>query len=148
MKVFTIFGHLVGHREILGVALILSFGFWVYATEVCTAPNQSFIVYWLLLLENWFPKLLYINITQVVYETCLPIGNSFVGLRWVLASTTLVPRETLSDLKIPHLKNSRLENWVYCFTYKLFALCFIIKFALFPEEIYRHEVNNMCSQLL
>lgn len=107
--------------------------------------------------EELVSKLLYTNITCVVYKKFpeLFLGDSICRFEVSPSNQQFNQHHPLSqrgsetgDLNIAHLENSRLENWVYCFTYKLFSLCFIIKFDLFPEEIYRHEVNNMCSQLL
>lgn len=107
--------------------------------------------------EDLVSKLVYINITRVFYEKSpgLSLGDFICRFEVSPSNQQINQHHPLSqrgsetgDLKIAHLENSRLENWVYCFTYKLFSLCFIIKLDLFPEEIYRHEVNNMCSQLL
>lgn len=139
-----IFEPLASHREKCRAALFLSF------------YPPLFITHWLLLLENWFMKYVCINITWVVYEKFpgLPLGDCVCRFKASHSNQLFRYFHTLSQgdseigLKISHLKNSSLENWVYCFTYKLFSLCFIIKLDLFPEEIYRCEVNNMCSRPL
>lgn len=93
LELFTLSRHLVGHRERFFYPVCSVHKSQKFSPIICSTLTSA--------IGELISKMC-INITWIIDENCsgLPLGNSFVVLRWVLVinnliSTTLFPRETL-----------------------------------------------------